>query len=138
MLTRRACGAAPAQLKRTPTAGLALVYWSPMFAMPFAGSPFTAMNPRTAPGAHRACGLTASVTATAEPPRAKKSARSAMTVVGVMRMGMPPWSGRRADPGPAVGRTVRRAPRFQPTRGYAGPLPSITTWADGIGSSRAT
>ena len=54
--------------------------------MPFAGSPFTATKPRTAPAWQRACGLTASVTATAEPPRAKKSAAPARTVEGVRRI----------------------------------------------------
>ena len=37
------CGAAPAQLKRAPITERALVNASPMLAMPFAGSPFTAM-----------------------------------------------------------------------------------------------
>ena len=55
--------------------------------MPFAGSPLTATKPRTAPGWQRACGLTASVTATAEPPRAKNSAAPAMTVDGLTRIG---------------------------------------------------
>ena len=109
-----------------------------MFAMPLAGSPFTAMNPRTAPGAQRACGLTASVTATAEPPSAKKSARSAMTDVGLMRMNasVTGTTGGSSCRGRTDAACRADAPRRQ--IGYAGPLPSITTCADGIGSSRAT
>src|SRR5688572_6484755 len=54
--------------------------------MPFAGSPLTATNPRTAPGWHRACGRTASVTAMAEPPSAKNNAAPARTVDGLTRI----------------------------------------------------
>ena len=51
-------------------------------AMPLV-PPVTATRPRTAPFAQRACGLTASEIARAEPPSAKNRAAAAITVAGL-------------------------------------------------------
>ena len=53
---------------------------------------------------------------------------------GLTRIGTPPWSGRRADPRPAVGRTASPRAALRLRR----PVPSTTTSAQATGSSRST
>jgi hypothetical protein len=81
---RRTSVAPPAQLNVREKSDFELVKAPGMFPTPD-DPPVTAAIPRTAPFAHRACGLKACVTARAEPPSAKKSARAARAVAGLGR-----------------------------------------------------